>query len=148
MKTTVLIAVLSAVALFGPAATRAATPCGDAVLRDWKDGRVDDDYAPRCYEDALDSLPEDVRAYTTASDDISRAMHARLRELRSRPVGARTGRAADEPASTLPIPLVSGAALAAVLALAVQTDVIGVPWLAYVVWALAGSALTAPRPAR
>lgn len=33
------------------------------------------------------------------------------------------------------------AALAAVLALAVQTDVIGVPWLAYVLWWLAGSLL-------
>jgi hypothetical protein len=32
-----------------------------------------------------------------------------------------------------------GASLLAVLALAVQTDVIGVPWLAYVLWALAGT---------
>jgi hypothetical protein len=31
------------------------------------------------------------------------------------------------------------AALAAVLALAIQTDVLGTPWLAYVVWLLAGS---------
>ncbi len=31
--------------------------------------------------------------------------------------------------------------LVAVLALAVQTDVIGVPWLAYVLWALAGTAV-------
>jgi hypothetical protein len=29
--------------------------------------------------------------------------------------------------------------LVATLALAVQTDVLGVPWLAYVVWAVAGS---------
>jgi hypothetical protein len=32
-----------------------------------------------------------------------------------------------------------GAALVAVFALGLQTDVIGVPWLAYVLWALAGS---------
>jgi hypothetical protein len=39
------------------------------------------------------------------------------------------------------------AAFAAVLALAVQTDVIGDPWVAYCVWALAGAALLArPRP--
>jgi hypothetical protein len=31
-----------------------------------------------------------------------------------------------------------GATLAAVLVLAVQTDVIGVHWLAFVLWALAG----------
>ncbi len=34
-----------------------------------------------------------------------------------------------------------GASLAAVLALGLQTDVIGVPWLAYVLWALAGTAV-------
>jgi hypothetical protein len=34
-----------------------------------------------------------------------------------------------------------GGSLAAVLALALQTDVIGVPWLTYVVWALAGTAV-------
>ena len=31
-----------------------------------------------------------------------------------------------------------GAALVAVLALGIQTDVIGVHWLAFVLWALAG----------
>jgi hypothetical protein len=35
-----------------------------------------------------------------------------------------------------------GAAFVAVLALGLQTDVIGVPWLAYVLWALAGSVVT------
>jgi O-antigen ligase len=35
------------------------------------------------------------------------------------------------------------AAFAAVLALGVQTDVLGTPWLAYVVWILAGGYLTA-----
>jgi hypothetical protein len=38
------------------------------------------------------------------------------------------------------------AAFAAVLALAVQTDVIGDPWVAYCVWALAGAALLRTRP--
>jgi len=39
------------------------------------------------------------------------------------------------------------AAFAAILALAVQTDVIGDPWVAYCVWALGGSlALVRPRP--
>jgi hypothetical protein len=35
-----------------------------------------------------------------------------------------------------------GAALAAVLVLGLQTDVVGVPWLAYVLWVLAGSVIT------
>ena len=38
------------------------------------------------------------------------------------------------------------AAFAAVLALAVQTDVIGDPWIAYCVWGLAGAALAKTRP--
>jgi hypothetical protein len=37
------------------------------------------------------------------------------------------------------------AAFAAVLALAVQTDVIGDPWVAYCVWALSGALLTRPQ---
>jgi hypothetical protein len=37
------------------------------------------------------------------------------------------------------------AAFAAVLALAVQTDVLGTPWLAYVVWMLAGARLSVAR---
>jgi uncharacterized membrane protein len=38
------------------------------------------------------------------------------------------------------------AAVAAVAALGLQTDVIGVHWIAYVVFALAGAALTRPDP--
>jgi hypothetical protein len=38
------------------------------------------------------------------------------------------------------------AAFAAVLALAVQTDVIGDPWVAYCVWCIAGAALVGTRP--
>jgi hypothetical protein len=37
----------------------------------------------------------------------------------------------------------AAAAFAAVLALGVQTDVLGTPWLAYVVWIVAGGYLTA-----
>jgi hypothetical protein len=37
----------------------------------------------------------------------------------------------------------AAAAFAAVLALAIQTDVLGVPWLSYVVWLLAGATLSA-----
>ena len=40
------------------------------------------------------------------------------------------------------------AAFAAVLLLALQTDMIGIPWIAVVVWALAGDAVAAGRPDR
>lgn len=51
----------------------AETPCSEAVLRDWADGSIDGAYPADCYHAAIDSLPEDVRTYTSAVDDITRA---------------------------------------------------------------------------
>jgi len=51
----------------------AEAPCGEAVLRDWADGSIDDVYPADCYHAAIDALPEDVRTYTSAVDDITRA---------------------------------------------------------------------------
>jgi len=48
----------------------------------------------------------------------------------------RRGRDGDPAAAAL------AASLATILALAVQTDAYGVPWLAYVVWGLGGALLT------
>ncbi len=62
-----------------PAAAASATPCWKAVINDWFDGRLDQTYPTRCYEDALHHLPKDVKLYSTASDDIHRALLASLR---------------------------------------------------------------------
>jgi hypothetical protein len=60
-------------------ATAAGASCGDTVLADWHDnGRIDGVYAPRCYRTAVAGLPEDVRVYSSAQDDIGRALQARL----------------------------------------------------------------------
>jgi hypothetical protein len=56
-----------------PQAERA---CGRAVLTDWADGRIDKTYPGPCYLAAIEDLPEDVRAYTSAKDDISRELQA------------------------------------------------------------------------
>jgi hypothetical protein len=50
--------------------------CGKAVLTDWADGRIDRTYPDPCYEAAIDVMPEDLRAYTTAKDDIARALYS------------------------------------------------------------------------
>lgn len=67
-------------ALAGPgtATARASgSACAQQVLRDWTDnGRIDGLYPSRCYLDAISSLPEDVRTYSSAVDDISRALQA------------------------------------------------------------------------
>ena len=61
----------------GPAA--AAESCGKKVIDDWyADGRVDGTYPPHCYDDAIEILPRDVRDYSSAKDDITRALQNRL----------------------------------------------------------------------
>ena len=74
-----LLAVFAAVlAVASPAG--AASSCGRAVIDDWYDnGRVDGTYALHCYDDAIDTLPRDVRDYSSAKDDIQRALQARKR---------------------------------------------------------------------
>jgi hypothetical protein len=66
-------------ALAGPAA--GASSCAKRVINDWYDnGRVDGTYPVHCYDDAIDALPRDVRDYSSAKDDIQRALQARLRD--------------------------------------------------------------------
>lgn len=116
LATIAFLAAAFAAALPSPAS--AAPLCADAVMNDWLDGRIDRRYPPRCYGDALAALPEDVRAYSTAVDDISRALRARVRELRSRSAGDERGSAVDTMWASLPIPLLFGAAIASILAAA------------------------------
>lgn len=69
------LAALSFLALAGPAG--AITPCGKKVLDDWwADGRVDRLYPLHCYEEAIDSIPADIRDYSDAEAVISRALQA------------------------------------------------------------------------
>src|SRR2546426_8888656 len=62
----------------------AATGCAQAILQDWRDGRIDHVYTPACYRQALAYLPEDLRVYSSAEADISRALQARLTTLTER----------------------------------------------------------------
>jgi hypothetical protein len=69
---TFAVSVLAAVALGAPAQ---AAPCWEAVVEDWYDNsRVDRTYPIHCYREALRNLPEDMRAYSSAPEDIARAM--------------------------------------------------------------------------
>jgi hypothetical protein len=77
-------ALASACAIAFPATTEARASCAQAVIQDWVDGRIDSSYAVACYRSALRQLPEDVRTYSSAPEDISRALAARV----ARPVKA------------------------------------------------------------
>src|SRR4026208_228914 len=62
----------------------AARPaCADAVLHDWTKGTLGSGYAPECYEAAIDALPEDLRAYTSAAHDTTRAAISASRNAKS-----------------------------------------------------------------
>ena len=86
-----VVALVALLAVASPAA--AAKSCGRAVIDDWyDDGRVDGTYALHCYDDAIEILPRDVRDYSSAKEDIQRAL-----------TNARRGRPAP-PATTDPTP--------------------------------------------
>ena len=56
---------------------RSAAGCAARVTDDWvDDGRVQGTYPLRCYREAIAELPEDLRAYSTAPDDLERAMRS------------------------------------------------------------------------
>jgi hypothetical protein len=104
---------LLAASVFAPAG--AAEPCGDKVFDDWLDGRIEQVYAPRCYREALDALPEDVRTYSTAREDIERALLVRLRKMWSAQDRSLFGAAPARAAAGETAPSASGRGPAAVL---------------------------------
>jgi len=77
-----LVAVALVAAFARPAPAAAATPCWKALLNDWYDGRIDKTYAVHCYNDALKHLPADVQTYSSAHDDIQRALQSALAKQR------------------------------------------------------------------
>ena len=74
---TVLVAALGA---FSAPSAAAATPCWKQLINDWYDGRIDKTYPVSCYRAAIKNLPEDVRSYSEAREDIERALLAAIRE--------------------------------------------------------------------
>jgi len=79
-----LLSALAALAVVVPAwaADEAVPPtwtgtgdCAKAIVDDWyPDARVDFLYPIACYTDAIKGLPNDLRDYTQAPDDIDRAL--------------------------------------------------------------------------
>ena len=73
-----LLAALAAgllLAVLLPAQAAAKTSCWLRVLNDWTaHGNVTGTYPIHCYQEALRNLPEDVRDYSSAADDIFAAL--------------------------------------------------------------------------
>jgi hypothetical protein len=75
---TALVATVGALA--GPSPAAAAKPCWVQLVNDWYDGRIDKTYPVSCYRAAIKNLPEDVRSYSEAREDIERALLAAIRQ--------------------------------------------------------------------
>ncbi len=76
VRTLLVVAALAAfAALVLSAPASAMTKCGQQVLNDWWDNtRVDKTYPLNCYREAIKGLPEDLKQYGQAADDIQRAL--------------------------------------------------------------------------
>ena len=95
------------------ASADAAASCGRQVIDDWyEDGRVDGTYKLHCYDDAIEILPRDVRDYSSAKEDIERALQAKLRGKPAPPATTDPTpddpEAPDDPTTTTSIPPSSG----------------------------------------
>jgi cobalamin biosynthesis Mg chelatase CobN len=73
----VLVAALAALAV-SAAPAQSATPCWKLLLNDWYDGKIDHVYPIHCYHDAIKHLPTDIKVYSSAADDINRALRQAL----------------------------------------------------------------------
>jgi hypothetical protein len=96
LKVSVCAALASAALLCAVAqparAASAGTPCWKVLLNDWYDGRIDGTYPRHCYSDALKHLPADVSTYSSAHDDILRALQSAIAKQKKagHSVGANT----------------------------------------------------------
>jgi hypothetical protein len=82
-----------------------AKPCWQAVIDDWADNtRVDGRYEIRCYREALRRLPEDMRAYSSAPDDIARAMRDEIRRQQAAAAATPQGDAEQSGQESAPPP--------------------------------------------
>jgi hypothetical protein len=77
----------AAAVLPAPAASAEAAAtvvCWKRLINDWYDGRIDQAYPVRCYREAITHLPEDVEVYSSAREDIRRALLAAIRASQSK----------------------------------------------------------------
>ena len=87
----VAVALVAAVSVAAPgdAAAKKKPACWKALLTDWYDGRIDKTYPLACYREALKHLPTDVEIYSSARDDIQRALQTAIQHHQTQvPPGA------------------------------------------------------------
>lgn len=79
MKGSILTVFACAASLVVAGTAQARGACWERVITDWSaDSRLTGTYTVGCYREALAKLPEDLRAYSSAPDDIRRGLQAQL----------------------------------------------------------------------
>ncbi len=99
--------------------------CWQRLVQDWADGRIEASYPVGCYRQALTRLPEDLRVYSSAGEDIQAALARKVtragggaRALAVSPQGiGHAGSAAGFPASAVIVAAILGGALIGLVAL-------------------------------
>jgi hypothetical protein len=79
------------VAGLAPGTAAAKIPCWQQVLNDWSNGRAIGVYPLHCYRDAIKNLPEDLRDYSSAADDIQAALQAQIAKRTQRSIQSNGG---------------------------------------------------------
>lgn len=74
-----------------PGTAAAKTPCWKQVLNDWSNGRTIGVYPLHCYRDAIRNLPEDLRDYSAAAEDIQAALQAQIAKRTNRSIQSAGG---------------------------------------------------------
>jgi hypothetical protein len=92
------LVVVSVSALASARPVDAAT-CWQRVLSDWKDGRLDGTYSPSCLRAAIVNMPEDLKIYGDAVDDITQLLNSQASRVAARqstkPAGSRGARSLE-----------------------------------------------------
>jgi hypothetical protein len=87
-----LVGALVAAVAFGlavPPAAPAETACWQKVLAAWSAGTLGPNFPVHCYQSAASKLPDDLRGYSSAPDDIHRALFAAIHGDVTRTTGVR-----------------------------------------------------------
>ena len=99
-----IAALVLAVTAVYAAPAQARPACADAIIEEWSSGMLVASYSLDCYEAAIDALPEDLRAYTSAADDISRvAIEAGRSDAPARSLASVPASASSEDARSFPL---------------------------------------------
>ena len=80
-RTVLALVVLLVSSLALGASAGAALQCRQQVIQDWSDdGRIDRVYPLRCYEQAMRTMPPEIRDYSDATEVIDRALTLAVRQ--------------------------------------------------------------------